>query len=401
MVRSNYKIKSIEDIEAFKPYTNPLTLIEKKPISIMKLRNDSKPLLFYLFILLFIGCRHDNDATVNQLSGEKQNGITDYLRSQSKNTLGLAAAVIKDGEVIYENYFGKENLAGKAVNKETVFPLYSVSKLITSTAIFQLVEQDKIRLNDKISKYIENLPTKWKNIEVMNLLTHSSGLPDYDIMKGELSDSTTMKNLIKNKLRFETGERWEYNQTNFWFLAKIIEKASTNSYENFVAEHQFPNRDILFSSNFIEPIPNRSHKYTFNTTSQNWDKLNFDFGKRTNSAGGINLTLNQLVEWTINFDNNKFIKPSTKDMMWTPFEYNTPFYFENETDKFLYGWQQYSSNNEISYGFTGGMVTGYRKFINQNMTIIILTNGLKNYPIRNKVINKIASIVDEHLTEKF
>ena len=232
------------------------------------------------------------------------------------------------------------------------------------------------------------------------MLTHSSGLPDYEVMKGEISDSITMKNLIQNQLRFKKGERWEYNQTNFWFLTKIIEKVTKKSYENYVIETQFPKSNILFSSNFIEPIPNRSFKYEFNKNSQNWEKLNFDFGKRANSAGGINLTLKQFIEWTKKFDNNEFIQPTTKNKMWTPFDYNEPFYFENKKDEFLNGWQQYSSNNEISYGFTGGLVTGYRKFVNQNMTIIVLTNGLKNTPIRNKVITKIAGIIDENLAEK-
>ncbi len=359
--------------------------------------NKNQLLIFCLFILFNIGCKNEKKETVNQLSIEKQNEIDDYLKTEEKNTLGLSVAVIKDGKVIYENYLGKEDLNNKSVNKETIFPLYSLSKLITSTAVFQLIEEDKIHLDDKISLYIDNLPTEWRNIEIKNLLTHSSGLPDYEVMKGKISDSITMKNLIQNKLVFNTGERWEYNQTNFWFLTKIIEKIAVKSYENFVSEHQFSNNNIMFNSNFIEPSPNRSFKYVFNNSSQNWEKLNFDFGKRANSAGGINLTLNQFIEWTINFDNNKYIQPITKNKMWTAFDYETPFYFESEKDKFLYGWQQYSSNNEISYGFTGGLVTGYRKFINQNMTIIVLTNGLKNSPIRNKVINKIAGIVDKNL----
>ena len=125
-----------------------------------------------------------------------------------------------------------------------------------------------------------------------------------------------------------------------------------------------------------------------------------DFGKRANSAGGINLTLNQLIDWTIHFDENAFIRPDTKVKMWTPFKFTEPFYFEDVKDRFLYGWQQYSSNNEISFGFTGGLVTGYRKFVNQNLTIIFLSNGFKNSTIANKVINEIASIIDESLTDK-
>jgi CubicO group peptidase (beta-lactamase class C family) len=359
----------------------------------------TKSLILCLFLIFDIGCENENKGNPNELSTEKQNEITDYLKTEVKNTLGLAVAVIKDGNVIYENYLGKENLNDKSVNKETIFPLYSLSKLITATAVFQLIEEDKIHLNDKISIYIDDLPNEWGNIEIKNLLTHSSGLPDYDLMNGKVSDSITMKNLVQNKLRFEKGERWEYNQTNFWFLTKIIEKVTKKSYEDFVIENQFSSNNILFSSNFIDSVPNRSFKYNFNDISQTWEKINYDFGKRANSAGGLNLTLNQFIEWTLKFDNNDFIQHITKDKMWTPFEYKTPFYYENEEDEYLFGWQQYSTNNEISYGYTGGLVTGYRKFINQNMTIIVLTNGFKNSPIHNKIINEIAGIIDEKLVE--
>ncbi|MGO1585838.1 serine hydrolase domain-containing protein [Mesonia sp.] len=361
--------------------------------------NITKSIILCLFIFFNIGCENDTKENSEGLSLEKENQINEYLTTEVNNTLGLAVAVLKDGNLVYENYLGMENLNEKPVTKETIFPLYSLSKLITSTAVFQLIEENKIHLDDKISLYINNLPKEWQDIEIENLLTHSSGLPDYDIMSGEVSDSITMKNLIQNKLRFKKGERWEYNQTNFWFLTKIIEHVTKMSFEQFVIESQFSNEAILYSSNFIKPIPNRSFKYSFNESAQQWEKIDFDFGKRTNSAGGLNLTLNQFVEWSKKFDANEFIQPSTKKKMWTPFEYKEAFYFENENDKFLYGWQQYSSNHEISYGFTGGMVTGYRKFIHQNMSIIILTNGMKNSPIRNKIITKIAGIVDENLTE--
>lgn len=275
----------------------------------------SKSLILCLFVLCNISCQNKNKEIANELSVEKQNKINHYLKTEVTNTLGLAVAVVKDGNVIYKNYLGKENLNDKSVNKETIFPLYSISKLITSTAIFQLIEEDKIHLDDKISKYIDSLPKEWRNIEVKNLLTHSSGLPDYDLLNGKVSDSITMENLTQKKLKFEKGERWEYIQTNFWFLAKIIEKVTGKSYEDFVSEKQFPDKNILFSSNLIDTIPHRAFKYNYNKNTQKWEKQNINFGKRTNSAGGINLTMPQFIDWTKRFDNNKLIQPSTKNKM--------------------------------------------------------------------------------------
>lgn len=355
--------------------------------------------IIYFLILLSIGCKNEKKETSEKLSTEKTTKIDAYLKTELNNTLGLAVAVIKNRRLIYKTYLGEENLNNNKINENTIFPLYSLSKLITSVGVFQLIEKNKIHLNDSISLYIDYLPEEWRNIRVKNLLTHSSGLPDYNIMNGKTSDSITLENLFKDKLRFIQGERWEYNQTNFWFLTKIIEKVTNQSFESYIIKNQFlnTNKNVIYSCNFMDSIPNRSFKYSFNNSTDNWEKMNFDLGKRAYSAGGLHLTLNKFIEWNNKFDNNNFIQPETKNKMWTPFEYNTPFYFENKKDKFLYGWQQYSSNNEISYGFTGGMVTGFRKFINKDITIIVLTNGLKDAPIRNKIINKIVGIIDDNI----
>ena len=356
--------------------------------------------LSFLMQLNINGCNSGIQTRTHEISREKENRITEFLEAQAQNTLGLAIAVIKDGDLVYRNYIGKEDLTGKAVNEETIFPVYSLSKLITATAVFKLIEEDKLSLDDKIGIYLKDLPENWRDIEVKYLLSHSSGIPDYDVMKGEISDSITLPKLFGKKLRFTKGKRWEYNQTNFWLITKIIERVTGQAFENFVVQEQFAGENILFSSNFTDTISNRSFKYDYNSSAENWEKLALNFGKRANSAGGINLTLSQFVNWTQRFDQNEIIKPDTKRKMWTPFQYEQEFYFEDKKDKFLYGWQQYSSNNEISYGYTGGLVTGYRKFINQNMTIIFLANGFKNSPIHNKVINEVAGIIDENLAEK-
>lgn len=128
--------------------------------------NKTKSLILCLIILLSVGSKNKKEENSKELSLEKQTKITDYLKTEIKNTLGLAVAVIKDGNLVYENYLGKENLNDKSVDTKTIFPLYSLSKLITSTAIFQLIEENKIHLDDKISLYIDNLPEEWRNIEI-------------------------------------------------------------------------------------------------------------------------------------------------------------------------------------------------------------------------------------------
>lgn len=100
--------------------------------------------------------------------------IDNYVKETIKTNQipGLAVGVIKDGKVIFEQYYGVENLEdGKKVSPDSMFRIYSTSKIMTDVGIFQLIEQKKLSLEDPVSEYVENLPKDWQNVKVKNLLT--------------------------------------------------------------------------------------------------------------------------------------------------------------------------------------------------------------------------------------
>jgi len=110
-----------------------------------------------------------------------------------------------------------------------------------------------------------------------------------------------------------------------------------------------------------------------------------DFGRRANSASGLNLSLTELVKWNKRLDENLLLNEKTKQLMWSSYKYG------NKKDEFLYGWGTYANN---SVGFTGSGVTGYRKFLDDDLSIIFLSNGFnKPEPVHNEIIDKVASIV--------
>ncbi|MFI1770863.1 serine hydrolase [Thalassobellus citreus] len=358
-----------------------------------------KNIVFVLSIILITSCQNKVNTNTESSSKQQENEIESYLKEQKKvhKIPGLAVAVIKNSEVIYKGYFGIENLeTNTPVNNLTMFPVYSVSKLISATAVFQLIEQGEISLEDTISKYIENLPEKWQNVSIANLLTHSSGLPDFSLFEGDISDEEMFSKISKDSIHFEKGNQWEYNQTNYWFLSKIIEKVKVTSFNDFVLNNQFSQSksNVLFSSNFTTKIPNRVYRYDFNDELGELKKRDIIGGKRGHACNGLNISLDELILWNKNLDANVFLKPETKEKMWQPYK------FINDKRTFLYGWDSYRTNNIDSYGFTGGMQTGFRKFLNQDLTIIYLSNGHKYYPIHNTVIEHIAGIVEPKLINK-
>jgi len=329
--------------------------------------------------------------------------IDNYLREAIKaNQIpGLAVGIIKDGKIIFEQYYGTENLEDlKKVSPTSMFRVYSTSKLVTNVGIFQLIEQGKLSLEDNISKYVENLPKDWQNVKVKNLLTHSSGIPNFiafsDILP-EYSSSKTIERLSKEKMDFTTGNEYRYNQTNYMLLSMIIEKITGQSFENFILNSEFydAKNQVVFSSNALEKIPNRIIKYNYNSETKEYEKSTDIEGKKAYPGNGLAITLPAFLKWSSHLSKNDFLNQKTKDMMWQPFEYG------NKKDIFAYGWEISKANNIPSYGFSGGNVSAYRIFPQNNMAIIMMSNGYNFFPAQYQIVNHIAAIIDKNLTDDY
>lgn len=95
------------------------------------------------------------------------------------NIPGISVAVIKNDKTIHRNDYGKANIEYNIpVSDKSIFRIYSLTKTIIVTGAFQLIEQNKLSLEDPISKYLHDLPDSWNSVQVKHLVTHSSGLPD-------------------------------------------------------------------------------------------------------------------------------------------------------------------------------------------------------------------------------
>ncbi|RZJ54632.1 MAG: class A beta-lactamase-related serine hydrolase, partial [Flavobacterium sp.] len=340
----------------------------------------------------------------NNHNQETEQKIDQYLKEtiEINEIPGAAVAVIKDGKVIYEKYFEKASLEQNIpVDKNTPFKVFSTTKLITAVGIFQLVEKGKITLEDPISKYFTNLPKEWQDVKIKNLLTHSSGLPDYFKFKDFPYTSPfedRMLFLTKKPIESPVGYQYSYNQTNYLLLSKIIEKVTGQTFEDYIFQSQFPNHgsDVFFCSDF-EKLTSSAVRYTYNNETKKYKQLTFNSGPGSHSGNGLNITLSQLIQWNENLDKNIFLKKETKADMWAPFS------FANKKDIFAYGWESSTINNQRSYGFSGGNVTAFQKFPDNNLTVIFLSNGNKyvHLPAFNQVVFHIAGIVDKSLVDSY
>ncbi|RIV31569.1 serine hydrolase [Flagellimonas lutimaris] len=352
-----------------------------------------------LLILSFTSCA---TSEKEKLDSEISNEIDNYLTRAMElhNIPGLALAVIEEDDVVYESYFGQASLEdGSLVDDKTMFRIFSATKLITTTGVFQLIENGQLGLEDKISKYLSDLPVAWQQVKIKNLLSHSSGIPDIIRYESTLSDKELMEKLSMDKMQFQTGTQFSYNQTNYWLLGQIIEQISGKTFDDYIIGNQFDNNSngVLFSSNSQENIPNRATRYLYSGKNKKFVKGTNNNGRRGHSGNGLNITLNKFMEWDSKLKLNQLLGEKAKSDMWSPFDFKQDFKYQK--DNFLHGWHNYHVNGLDSYGFSGGNLAAYRIFPKSNTTIILLSNGsqIEAYDI---IVNDVARMVMPELKTK-
>lgn len=327
--------------------------------------------------------------------------IDAYIQTiQKRNQIpGIAVAIIKDGKLIHKQNYGYANLEHQvAVGDNSIFRLYSLTKPIVAVSVFRLIEEGKISLEDNISDYVFDLPESWQPLQIKHLLSFSSGLPDmgqpYPIIR-DLTEAQIKERIFPMPFSFDKGERFEYSQTNFFLLQKIVEQVSQTNLAEFVVGHQFSEQidTVFFSSDSREIIRNRATPYfPFATGYRIIDHPQYP-GTYTHASNGLHVGLADFIVWDKKFREDQFISQKSKQIMWESFPYT------QSDDVFAHGWGKYEVNGRQAYGFSGSGCTLYRIFPEDDLSIIFLSNGFGRSHNLWQMASYIAFLADEYIFE--
>lgn len=309
----------------------------------------------------------------------KADKVDDFVKSQlaERHIPGAAIAVIKNGKIIKTKGYGVASVEFNVpVTTETVFEIGSVSKQLTAAGIMLLVEDGKVNLDEKISKYLPNTPDFWKNVTVRNLLTHTSGIKNYTGLDGfELSRRMKVGDFIKalspQPLDFETGTNYIYSNSGYSLLSYIIESASGKNYWDFMSERIFKPLGMTKTANrdpkFI--IPNRAVGYEW----QNSGLVGRD-GNLTDlfGAGAIVSTITDLAKWDLALRNDTLLKKTSKEQMWTPLTFTNG---KTYPYGFAFRFSDIRGHKLIAHsGQTAGFGASISRYVDDDITVIALTN---------------------------
>ncbi|WP_343533298.1 serine hydrolase domain-containing protein [Pedobacter sp.] len=203
--------------------------------------------IFLPVILIFFAL---STFTVSHAQQQSDSLRLDSLFSSiaSYGQLNGNVLVAQMGRPIYQRSFGFADYTRKIPNAPSSgFTLASISKLFTSTAILQLAERGKLKLDEPVGNHLTGFP--FQGITIRHLLSHTSALPDYDLFDAQLKNDTskvfTNADVIpalidwKNPLGFAPGAKWQYSNINYCLLALIVEKCSGIPFRAYIERNIF------------------------------------------------------------------------------------------------------------------------------------------------------------------
>ncbi len=303
------------------------------------------------------------------------------LQMQQLRLPGLALAVIRDGKPLIMRSYGIADLENQtAVTSDTVFELGSVSKQFTAMAILRLVEEGRIRLDDPITLHLPELPDDWRDVTIRHLLNHASGIREYLSIEG-LPDAAhrlahrDMTRLFGERVprEFPPGETWSYSNTGYLLLGDIIERASGQSYWDFLESRIFGPAGMKSTGSSAPRtlIRRRARGYGWGDgVYENRPALS----ENAYAAGAIVSTLADMIRWEALLQRQGVVGRDSYLEMWTPLSLN-----DRSTPPFNYGfgWVVDRENGERAVfhsGGTPGFSSAIRRYPDRRITVIVLAN---------------------------
>lgn len=224
--------------------------------------------------------------------------------------------IIQDREVLCENVTGFADLANEIPNTiETKFASASAGKVFVAVGILQLIEQGKIKFDDTLGRLLDiDLHDIDPDVTVEQLLTHTSGVPDYfdesvmdeyeelwvDFPNYKIRHNNDLFPLFMNKpMMYSKGERFQYNNSGYVLLAAIIEKVTGVYFDQYLAEHVFNRCDMKSTGYYeLDRLPARcANNYIYCEDTKDFRTNIFSVDVKGTGAGGAFITVKDIANF--------------------------------------------------------------------------------------------------------
>ncbi|MGQ0532157.1 MAG: serine hydrolase [Caulobacteraceae bacterium] len=303
--------------------------------------------------------------------------VDEYMNAAVRHAQFSGSILIaRDGVPLVSRGYGMANYElGVANTPQTVFRIASLTKQFTALAIMQLQERGRLNVSDPICNYLDNCPQTWRPITIRQLLTHTSGIPNFssqpnwdEIISVQRHTRLGFINVFRDlPPLFAPGEGFRYSNSGYYLLGLIIERASGESYNDYLRENIFA--PLGMSNSGLHDgrtlVANRAAGY-------DWSGSTFIIPEYANEMngfanGGLYSTTHDLLRWDQSLYTDQLVSRQSLDEIFTPIR-----------ERYGYGWLIVDWFGRQTYGHSGSF-QGFSSFIarvpGERLTIIVLSNS--------------------------
>jgi CubicO group peptidase (beta-lactamase class C family) len=333
----------------------------------MALRVRSTTVILAVVVIL-TGCATTGRRSMDEL---------DVLMKQYTGDVpGGSLLVVRGGQRNIWRAYGLSNLEDRiTATPETNYRLASVTKQFTAAAILLLAEDGKLSLDDRVKKWLPSLPPTVDAVTIEHLLTHTSGIVDYEdvIPSGttaQLHDADVRRLLeSQDSTYFKPGTAYRYSNSGYALLALIVERASGKSFAKFLRERIFiplgMSHTVAYEEG-ISTVPARAYGYTMRDGK--WTRKDQSVTSAVLGDGGIYSSIDDLVRWDAAWYDARLLSNNSRALAVKP---------HTETDKadvkYGFGWR-ITGESLWHSGETSGFRNVIVRYPARRLTVVILTN---------------------------
>jgi CubicO group peptidase (beta-lactamase class C family) len=337
----------------------------------------SRIIIYIAFAILFLA--YNGWAATPEMMTAKVDAL--FGAFNRADAPGASVTVIQNGKVVLAKGYGLANLEEKIpCTPETNFRIASLTKQFTAMSILILADRKQLSLDESLTQFFPEFPAYGKQITVRQLLSHTSGLIDYEdvIPTGTtipVLDRDVLRLLLKqDKTYFPPGSKFRYSNSGYSLLSLIVEVRSGMPFAQFLKKNIFQplemNNSLAYEQGF-SIIPNRAYGYS--TSAEKFTRTDQSLTSSVLGDGGIYTSVSDLFKWDQALYGTKLVSAKWIKLAFTPGSLPTDF----PGSHYGFGWYigDYRGLTEIwHYGETRGFTTRISRFPEKKFTLVILTN---------------------------
>lgn len=304
--------------------------------------------------------------------------IDRLMQRYDGNVPGASLLVLRNGEALVRRGYGRSDLEREVESgPATGYRLASISKQFTAAAILLLAQDGKLGIDDPVRQWLPSLPHAADAVTLRHLLTHTSGLVDYeDLMAepyhGQIRDAGVLALLAgQDRLYFAPGSAYRYSNSGYALLALVVERASGIAYPEFLRTRIFAPLHMHDTLAYVDGGPGVPHRaWGYSEVDGRWQRTDQSSTSAVLGDGGIYSSIDDLARWDAALYDDRLLSDASRALAFSP---QVEVTGEGYQAGYGFGWR-ITGDSLWHSGETIGFRNVIVRWPQRRLTVVVLTN---------------------------